>query len=55
MKEHPNRQPGRAIAMHRRDDDDGDTDQDFESNWIDVDASFANRAKSRSRGEFIQS
>jgi hypothetical protein len=35
MKEHPNRQPGRAITMYRRDDDNGDTDQDFESYWID--------------------
>jgi len=39
MKEHPNRQPGRAITVHRRDDDDGGADQDFEGDWIDVDAS----------------
>jgi len=35
MKQHPNRQPGRAITMGRRDHDDRQTDQDFESNWID--------------------
>jgi hypothetical protein len=40
MKEHPNRQPGGAITVHRRDDDDGGTDQDFESYWIDVGASL---------------
>jgi hypothetical protein len=24
MKEHPDRQPGRAVSMHRGDDDDAD-------------------------------
>lgn len=36
MKQHPDRQPRRAVAMHRRDDDDSQTDQDFESDWTDV-------------------
>jgi hypothetical protein len=40
MKEHPDRQPGGAITVHRRDDDDGDTDQDFEGDWIDVGSSL---------------
>ncbi|MEK6333695.1 MAG: hypothetical protein AABM67_02030 [Acidobacteriota bacterium] len=35
MKKHPDRQPGRAITMHRSDDDDGRDDQDFEGDWID--------------------
>jgi hypothetical protein len=35
MKQHPDCQPRRAIAVHRSDDDDGDADQDFESDWID--------------------
>ena len=26
MEEHPDRQPGRAVTMHRRDDDDGGAD-----------------------------
>jgi hypothetical protein len=39
MKEHPNRQPGGAITVHRRDDDDGSADQDFEGDWIDVGSS----------------
>jgi hypothetical protein len=40
MKEHPNRQPGSTITVHRRDDDDGGANQNFESDWIDVDASL---------------
>jgi hypothetical protein len=35
MKQHPDRQPRRAVAVHRRDDDDGNADQDFEGGWID--------------------
>ena len=35
MKQHPDRQPGSAVAMRRRNDDDGDADEDFECNWID--------------------
>ena len=34
MKEHPDRQPRRAVTVHRRDHDDGHTDQDFESDWV---------------------
>jgi hypothetical protein len=30
MKEHPDRQPGRAEAVNRGNDDDADRDQDFE-------------------------
>jgi len=40
MKEHPNRQPGGAITVHRRDDDDGGADQDFEGDWIDSGSSL---------------
>lgn len=36
MKEHPDRQPRRAVTMHRRDDDDGCADQDFERYRIDI-------------------
>lgn len=35
MEEHPDRQPGRAVTVHRRDDDDGETDQNLESDGID--------------------
>jgi hypothetical protein len=35
MKQHPDRQPRRTIAVQRRDDDDCQTDQSFESDWID--------------------
>ena len=35
MKEHPDRQPRRAVTMHRRNHDDGKTDQNFERDRID--------------------
>jgi len=35
MEEHPNRQPRRAVTMQRRNDDDRQADQDFESDWAD--------------------
>ena len=35
MKQHPDRQPRRAITVQGGDDDDRDTDQKFESDWID--------------------
>jgi hypothetical protein len=35
MKQHPDRQPGRAIAMNRGNDDDRDADQEFERKGID--------------------
>jgi hypothetical protein len=35
MKQHPNRQPGRAITMDGGDDNDRDADKDFESNRFD--------------------
>jgi hypothetical protein len=35
MKQHPDRQPRRAIAMDCSDDDDRQTNQDFEGDWID--------------------
>jgi len=35
MKQHPDRQPRRAVTMRRRDDDNRETDQDFESDGID--------------------
>jgi hypothetical protein len=38
MKQHPDRQPRRAITVQGRDDDDARADQDFESDWIDGDA-----------------
>jgi hypothetical protein len=34
MKQHPDRQPCRAITVQRGDDDDCRTDQNFESGWI---------------------
>jgi hypothetical protein len=36
MKQHPDRQPRRAITVQRRDDDNGQDNQDFEGNGIDV-------------------
>jgi hypothetical protein len=53
MEQHPDCQPGRAIAMHRRNDDDGRTNQNFECErtdslsldplprWFDVNKSAA--------------
>jgi hypothetical protein len=35
MKQHPNREPCGAVTMHRRDDNDGDADQNFERDGID--------------------
>jgi hypothetical protein len=35
MEQHPDRQPGSAVTMSCRDDDDADADEDFESDWID--------------------
>jgi hypothetical protein len=35
MKQHPDCQPGCAIAMHGSNHDDADADKDFESKWID--------------------
>lgn len=35
MKQHPDRQPGGAVTMHRRDNHDCDTDQNFKRDWID--------------------
>ena len=35
VKQHPNRQPGREVAVNRGDQNDRESDQDFESNWID--------------------
>ena len=35
MKQHPDRQPGRAIPVHRGNDDNRQTDQDFEGERID--------------------
>ena len=35
MKQHPNRQPRRAIAVQGGDDDDRHADQNFEGDWID--------------------
>jgi hypothetical protein len=40
MEEHPDRQPGSAITVHRRDDDDGGANQNFEGDWIDVGSSL---------------
>ena len=54
MKQHPDRQPRRAIAVHCRDDDDGQADQNLESRWIDGVTPCENRgAESRPSGEFI--
>jgi hypothetical protein len=47
MKEHPNRQPGSTITVHRRNDDDGSADQNFESDWIDVGASYREESTDR--------
>lgn len=35
MKQHPDRQPRRAVTVQRRNDDDRQTDQNFESDRID--------------------
>jgi hypothetical protein len=35
MKQHPDRQPRRAVTVQRGDDDDRQTDQDFEGDGID--------------------
>ena len=35
MKQHPDRQPRRAVTVQGGDDDDRDTDQKFEGDWID--------------------
>ena len=35
MKQHPDRQPGRAITVHCGNDHNRQTDQDFEDDWID--------------------
>jgi len=35
MKQHPDRQPRRAITVNRGDDDDRQADQNFEGDWID--------------------
>jgi hypothetical protein len=35
MKQHPDGQPRGAITVQRRDDNDRQTDQDLESDWID--------------------
>jgi hypothetical protein len=35
MKQHPDRQPGRAKAVNRGNDDDGDANYEFESKRID--------------------
>src|SRR6266478_2995372 len=35
MKQHPNRQPSRAIAVQGGDDDDRHADQNLEGDWID--------------------
>ena len=42
MKQHPDRQPRRAVTMRRRDDDNRETDQDFESDGIDGGALLLN-------------
>jgi hypothetical protein len=35
MKQHPDRQPRRAVPVQRGNDDDRQTDQNFEGDWID--------------------
>ena len=42
MKEHPDRQPRRAITVNGGNDDDGKTDDEFESEWIDLKTSVLN-------------
>ena len=39
MKQHPDRQPRRAVTVQRRNDDDAETNQDFEGEWIDGNSS----------------
>src|SRR6185437_12413155 len=36
MKQHPDRQPRRSVSVHRRNDNDGQTDQSFEGDGIDA-------------------
>ena len=36
MEEHPDRQPRSAVTMHRRDDDDGQADQNLEGGRINM-------------------
>src|SRR5713226_7653449 len=50
MKQHPDRQPGRAITMRGRNHDDGRDNQDFEGNGIDGSTLRRLSAESKSFG-----
>jgi hypothetical protein len=54
MKQHPDRQPSRAITMHGGDHDDRQANQDFEGGRIDCGTPYRVCKESRSSGEFIQ-
>ena len=43
MKEHPDRQPRRAVTVNRRDYNDRETNDEFESERIDFEPPLVNR------------